>query len=155
VDITPLLTFSTAFFVLDRENTPIRDPAGTGVVVAAGYSQVKGVEAGLAGYVSDKWQISAGYANLHARFVTDTANAAGVVAARAGAHVPFVPTHTYLLWNRYDITYNWAPVRSGRRAGSIEASGERATGQNRGIQKHERSRWAKDGRPLVRSNVTS
>ena len=35
---------------------------------------MKGIEAGLAGYVTDKWQISAGYANLNARFVTDTAN---------------------------------------------------------------------------------
>ena len=107
-DITPLLTMTTAFFELDRENTPIRDPAGTGIVVAAGHSRVKGIEAGLAGYVTDKWQISAGYANLDARFVTNTANAGtGVIAAVAGAHVPFVPTHTYSLWNRYDITYNW------------------------------------------------
>ena len=29
-DITPLLTFTTAFFQLDRENTPIRDPGGSG-----------------------------------------------------------------------------------------------------------------------------
>ncbi len=90
----PLLTLSTAFFELDRENTPVRDSSGTGTVVAAGQSRVKGVEASLAGYISDKWQISAGYANLNARFVTDTSNAAGTVAARAGAHVPFVPTHT-------------------------------------------------------------
>ena len=54
---------------------------GTGIVVAAGHSRVKGIEAGLAGYVTDKWQISAGYANLDARFVTDTSNAAGAVAA--------------------------------------------------------------------------
>ena len=107
-DITPLLTFTTALFKLDRENTPIRDPGGTGIVVAAGHSQVKGIEAGLAGYLTDKWQISAGYANLHARFVTDTANTGtALVVARAGNHVPFVPTHTYSLWNRYDITYNW------------------------------------------------
>ena len=106
-DINPLLTLSTAFFELDRENTPVRDSGGSGTVVAAGHSRVKGIEAGLVGYISDKWQISAGYANLNARFVTDTSNAAGTVAARAGAHVPFVPTHTYSLWNRYDITYNW------------------------------------------------
>jgi catecholate siderophore receptor len=106
-DIAPLLTFSTAAFVLDRENTPIRDPLGTGTVVAAGQSQTKGVEAGLAGYVTEKWQISAGFAYLHARYVSDTSNAAGVLAARAGNHVPFVPTHTYSLWNRYDINYNW------------------------------------------------
>jgi catecholate siderophore receptor len=112
-DITPLLTFTTAFFRLDRENTPIRDPAGTGIVVASGHSRVLGVETGLAGYVTDRWQISAGYANLKARYLTDTSNTgtiiggAPAVAARAGAHVPFVPTNTYSLWNRYDITYNW------------------------------------------------
>ena len=83
-DITPLLTFTTAFFELDRENTPIRDSGGSGTVVAAGHSRVKGIEAGLAGYVTDKWQISAGYANLNARYVTDTSKPAGTVAARAG-----------------------------------------------------------------------
>ena len=77
-------------------------------MVAAGHSRVKGIEAGLAGYVTDKWQISAGYANLNARFVTDTSNAGPAPWPRvAGAHVPFVPTHTYSLWNRYDFTYNW------------------------------------------------
>ncbi len=105
-DILPLLTFTAAIFELDRENTPIRDT--TGIVVAAGHSRVRGIEAGLAGYVTDKWQISAGYANLDARYVTDTSNAAGTLAARAGNHVQFVPTHTYSLWNRYDFTYNWA-----------------------------------------------
>ena len=104
-DINPLLTFTAALFELDRENTPIRDTTGT--VIAAGHSRVRGFEAGLAGYVTEKWQISAGYANLDARFGTDTSNAAGVVAARAGNHVPFVPPHTYSLWNRYDINTNW------------------------------------------------
>jgi len=107
-DITPLLTLTTAFFELDRENTPIRDPGGSGVTIAQGHSRVKGIEVGLAGYVTDKWQISAGYANLNAHFLTDTANAGtGNPVAVAGAHVPFVPTHTYSLWNRYDINYNW------------------------------------------------
>jgi catecholate siderophore receptor len=106
-DIMPLLTFTAALFQLDRENTPIRDPAGTGTVVAAGHSRVTGFEAGLAGYVTDQWQISVGYANLHAVFVSDTSNAAGTLAARAGAHVPFVPNNTWSVWNRYDITYNW------------------------------------------------
>jgi catecholate siderophore receptor len=112
-DITPLLTFTTAFFRLDRENTPVFDPGGTGTVVAAGHSRVLGMESGLAGYVTDQWQITAGYANLNAHYVTDTSNTgtilggAPAIAARAGAHVPFVPTNTYSLWNRYDINYNW------------------------------------------------
>jgi catecholate siderophore receptor len=111
-DLLPRLTWSTAFFRLDRENTPIRDSNDSSIVVAAGHSRVLGIETGIAGYITDKWQVSAGYANLNAKFVTDTSNtgsptAAPAVAARAGAHVPFVPTNTYSLWNRYDINYNW------------------------------------------------
>jgi catecholate siderophore receptor len=104
-DLLPRLTWTTAFYQLDRENTPIRDT--TGIVVAAGQSRVLGIETGLAGYVTDRWQVSAGYANVNARYLTSTSNAAGTLAARAGAHVQFVPVHTYSLWNRYDINYNW------------------------------------------------
>jgi catecholate siderophore receptor len=107
-DILPRLTWTTAFYNLDRENTPIRDPAGTGLVIATGTSNVKGIETALAGYVTDKWQISAGYANVNAHYTSDTANGtSGALAAKAGAHVQFVPVHTYSLWNRYDINYNW------------------------------------------------
>src|SRR4051812_15591856 len=107
-DITPLLTFTTAYFQLDRENTRVPDPSGTGLVVATGHSRVNGFESGLAGYLTDKWQISAGYANLNGRFLTSTANAGtGAANAFAGSRLPFVPIHTYSLWNRYDITYNW------------------------------------------------
>jgi catecholate siderophore receptor len=104
-DITPLLTFTTAFFQLDRENTPIKD--NSGIVTAAGHSRVKGIEAGLAGRVTDKWQVTAGYANLDAHFLTATSNSTGAAAAAAGARVPFVPVHTYSLWNRYDFTRQW------------------------------------------------
>src|SRR4029078_9186239 len=78
-----------------------------GIFIAAVQSNVKGVESGLGGYVTDKWQVTAGYTNLKARYVTNTSTAAGAVAASAGNHVQFVPTHTYSLWNRYDFNYNW------------------------------------------------
>ena len=104
-DISPVLSFSTALFRLDRENTPIKD--NTSVAVASGQSRVDGVEVSLAGQVTEKWRVTAGYANLYARYLTDTSNAAGTIAARAGNHVPFTPVHTYSLWNRYDITRMW------------------------------------------------
>ena len=88
-DIKPLLTFTVAFSNSTARTR--RSATLTGIVIAAGHSRVRGIEAGLAGYVTEQWQISAGYANLDARFVTDTSNAAGVVAAKAGNHVPFVP----------------------------------------------------------------
>lgn len=104
-DITPALAFTAAAFRLDRENTPIRNDNGT--VDAAGHSRVDGQEVSLAGRVTDKWQMTAGYAHLDARFLTDTSNSTGTVAALAGAKVAFVPEHTFSLWNRYDFTENW------------------------------------------------
>lgn len=104
-DITPVLAFNAALFRLDRENTPIKD--NTNVAVAAGASRVDGMEVGLAGRITQKWQMTAGYAHLNARYLTDTSNAAGTLAALAGARVPFVPEDTYSLWNRYDFTENW------------------------------------------------
>lgn len=106
-DLLPRLTWTTAFYQLDRENSPITDPT-TLQVAAQGASRAQGIETGLAGYVTDKWQISAGYANVSAHYLTNTASASsGALAAKAGAHVQFVPVHTYSLWNRYDINYNW------------------------------------------------
>ncbi len=45
-DITPLLTLTTAYFQLDRENTRVPDPSGTGLVIATGHSRVNGFEVG-------------------------------------------------------------------------------------------------------------
>jgi len=104
-DVTPVLALTAAYFRLDRENTPIQD--NTNTAVAAGASRVDGVELGAAGRITDKWQMTAGYANLDARYLTNTSNAAGTLAARAGAHVPFTPVHTWSLWNRYDFTETW------------------------------------------------
>jgi len=86
-DILPRLTFTTAFFQLDRENTPIRDSNDSTIVLAAGHSRVYGIEAGLAGYVTDKWQMTAGYANLNATFVSDTSNTGSPTAVRRTASI--------------------------------------------------------------------
>lgn len=94
-DVLPALAFTMALFELDRENTPIKD--NTNVAVAAGASRVDGLELSLAGYITKQWQMTAGYANLYARYLTDTSNSGGTLAAKAGAHVPFTPVHTYSL----------------------------------------------------------
>ena len=52
--------------------------------------------------------MTAGFAHLDAHYLTDTANSSGTVVARAGNRVPFVPSKTYSLWNKYDFNQNWA-----------------------------------------------
>jgi len=108
-DITPVLAFSAAVFRLDRENTPIADPTTPGSVIGQGHSRVDGEEVSLTGHITRQWQMTAGFAHLDARFLTDTANGGtGALAALAGARVPLVPNYTYSLWNKYEFTEVWA-----------------------------------------------
>jgi catecholate siderophore receptor len=53
---------------------------------------------GLERQLSNRWQISAGYALQDAEITEATA------AAPAGRNVPFVPRHQFSLWNRYDVS---------------------------------------------------
>ena len=69
------------------------------VTVLTGAQRSRGFELGLERSVSDRWQISAGYAWQQARVTKATQ------ACPAGdCEVPLVPRHTFSLWNRYDVS---------------------------------------------------
>ena len=93
----PGLLASVAVYQLDRTNT--RAPGPTpGTIVLTGEQRSRGIEIGLERHISDRWQVSAGYALQEAEITRTTA------AAPAGRDVPFVPRHQFSLWNRYDVT---------------------------------------------------
>ena len=93
----PGLLASLAIYQLDRTNT--RAPGPTpGTIVLTGEQRSRGLEIGLERHISDRWQISAGYALQDAEITRTTA------AAPAGRDVPFVPRHQFSLWNRYDLS---------------------------------------------------
>ncbi|MFD3264338.1 TonB-dependent receptor [Phenylobacterium ferrooxidans] len=95
---TPGLVFTAALYRLDRENTTAPDPSRPGQVVLTGAQRSKGFEAGLAGRVIRRWEISSGYAWQDAKITSTTS------AAPAGREVPLVPEHTFSLWNKYELT---------------------------------------------------
>ncbi|MEO6581674.1 MAG: TonB-dependent siderophore receptor [Sphingomicrobium sp.] len=91
------LLATAAIYQLDRTNT--RSPGATpGTVVLTGAQRSRGLELGLERSVSDRWQISAGYAWQKAKIIETT------VAAPEGREVPLVPRHSFSLWNRYDLS---------------------------------------------------
>ncbi|MBA2466474.1 MAG: TonB-dependent siderophore receptor [Sphingomonas sp.] len=90
------LLATAAFYQLDRTNTQARDE--NDLVVLTGAQRSRGVELGLERSVSDRWQISAGYALQKAKITETTA------AAPEGREVPLVPRHSFSLWNRYDFS---------------------------------------------------
>ena len=93
----PGLLATAAVYQLDRTNTRA---AGSrpGEVVLTGAQRSRGIELGLERNLTNRWQISAGYAYQEAEITRTTS------AAPAGREVPLVPRHQFSLWNRYDVT---------------------------------------------------
>ena len=91
------LLATAAVYKLDRTNTRATDPL-TNQTVLTGAQRSKGLELGLERSISDRWQISAGYAWQKAEITKTT------TAAPAGREVPLVPRHSFSLWNRYDVS---------------------------------------------------
>lgn len=96
--VTPDLLFTAAVYRLDRDNTTAPDPTRPGQVVLTGAQRSKGVELGLAGQITQAWQVVGGYAWQDAEITRTTS------AAPAGRQVALTPEHTFSLWNRYDVT---------------------------------------------------
>ncbi len=97
-DISPLLQFTTAYYYLIRKNQRLPDPNHAGFFILTGRTDTQGYEAQLTGYVTDKWQISGGYAYTDAKIVSD--NSATI---RAGNRIGLVPYNTFTLWNKYQF----------------------------------------------------
>lgn len=99
-DITPRTQFAAAIFNLDRDNQRF----GTGnATVTTGSTNTKGGEVSLTGYVTDQWQVTAGYAYTDSRIVNALS---GTVLP--GNRVGLVPYNTFTMWNKYQVNDMWA-----------------------------------------------
>ncbi len=66
-------------------------------IVLTGSQRTTGFELGLAGNVTDRWQIAGGYAYQDARITSAT------TAAPEGARVGQVPRNSISLWNKFQF----------------------------------------------------
>lgn len=94
------LTLSAAVYRLDRTNTRAIDPM-TSFTVLTGAQRSKGLEISLAGAITGRWEVLAGYTLQNAEIIRDT------TAAPAGRDVPLVPKHAFAIWNAYTFTDHW------------------------------------------------
>jgi catecholate siderophore receptor len=93
------LLATAAVYQLDRTNTRVADPSNPANFVLSGEQRSRGVELGLERSITDRWQISAGYAWQKARVTKATS-----ACTSGDCEVPLVPRHSLSLWNRYDLT---------------------------------------------------
>lgn len=95
-ELLPRLLLTGAIFQLDRTNQFVASGPFAGTQV--GETRTEGGELALTGYITDQWQVSAGYGHQIA-VVTQ--------GDSAGNEVPWVPHNTFSLWNRYQFTPAW------------------------------------------------
>lgn len=99
-DLTKALSLTAATYKVDRDNVRYANPDGT--FIQTGRSQVKGGEVALTGYVTNAWQVSAGYARNFGELTSATSP-----TLLADTPLALLPRDTFSLWNRYQFTPTW------------------------------------------------
>ena len=97
-EVRPALLVDAAVYRLDRTNTSAPDPVNPGQLVQTGRQRSAGVELQVSGFVTDAWQVMAGYTSQQATIRSRTS------AAKLGATVPLVPHVTLSAWNRVQLS---------------------------------------------------
>lgn len=96
------LSVTGAIFRIEKTNLRIpldaTAAAANQVLVLDGLARVDGIELGIAGAVTDKWQLFAGYSYLESK-IDRTTN-----RAELGNELPGTPPHNFNLWTTYAIT---------------------------------------------------
>jgi len=107
-DVTQRLSFTVAAFQLDLSNQAVADPnAGlpggppAGTLMLVDGQEVKGIELGVSGQITDHWSIAAGYTYQEG----ETQTATGGIPA--GTPIQQLPKHSLSVWNRYDFNEHW------------------------------------------------
>lgn len=97
------VTLSAAYFNIEKTNLRIpTDPNDSTLpLILDGLAVSKGVEFGLVGRITEKWQMTAGYSYNETEIVKTTN------LAELGRRLSGTPLNSFTLWTTYDITPQW------------------------------------------------
>jgi catecholate siderophore receptor len=96
------LQVTFAAYRLDRTNTRSTDPNDPTRIIQTGSQRTNGLELGFSGTITRQWNLSGGYSYQNAFITSATASIA------AGKRVAQVPLHNFSVWNKYQLTKNFA-----------------------------------------------
>ncbi len=88
------LAFTAALFDSSNKNELIPDATNPTVFVQVGEREVKGIELGIVGKVTDNWDLSAGLAKMDTEVVQGS-------AAQTGSQINWSPELTFSSWTTY------------------------------------------------------
>jgi catecholate siderophore receptor len=122
------LTLRAAVFRTEKSNAREPDPNNPLLNVLAGKQRVDGVEFEAGGKLTEKWNISAGYAYLDGTVIESKAFPASV-----GAQLANAPRNTFSFWTTYELPWKLEIGGGGRfvddRAASSTAPTDPVTGK--------------------------
>jgi catecholate siderophore receptor len=95
-DLGSRLSTTFSVYQLDRTNVALTDPNNPTLLMLVDGQRVDGIELGLSGEVTERWQIMAGYAHQDSELRTPGAQSANELGQ--------VPEHSASFWNRYDLS---------------------------------------------------
>ncbi|QGZ97069.1 TonB-dependent receptor [Terricaulis silvestris] len=98
-DVSPTLSLTAAVYQLRRTNIAITDPLNPAQLILVEGQEVRGVELGVSGEITDAWHVVGGYAYQDSEILSNQS-----ATVRAGATLAQTPEHSFSLWNRYDFT---------------------------------------------------
>lgn len=102
------LSVTAALFRTEKTNQRVNDPFGN--VELVGSSRAQGVELGVAGNITDKWAISAGYTYTDAKLTDagyDNVGGVWVPSPDTGNKLHYIAPHSFAFWTTYDVTEQW------------------------------------------------
>ncbi len=97
-DIRPDFSASLAVYRLKRGNVAVVDPADATRLILVDGQVAEGVELGIAGRITQAWQVMGGYA-----YQTGEVGSMQSGTELAGNRLAQLPRHSASLWNRYDV----------------------------------------------------
>ncbi|WP_026604106.1 TonB-dependent receptor [Methylomonas sp. 11b] len=105
------LSATAALFRLEKTNARTTSPLDSNLQILAGEQSTDGFEAGLAGEILPKWDVSLTYAYLDSKIskstTTATGSVSGLVKSFEGMTAVNVPEHSGVAWSTYHLTDNW------------------------------------------------
>jgi catecholate siderophore receptor len=99
------LSVTSSIFQIEKMNARVPDPNNSAFNVLGGDQRVRGFELGVAGSLTDNWQIFAGYAYLCSKVIKSS------VAASLGVPLANTPQNTFSLWTTWLLP--WYSVQVG------------------------------------------
>jgi catecholate siderophore receptor len=101
-DLASGLSLTAALYELTRDNTSAPDPQNPSRIVQTGSQRSRGVEFGVLGQMTDRWQVAGGYAWQDAEITSRTS------AAAPGQQVALTPHNMVSLWNKVRLDGRWS-----------------------------------------------